>query len=121
MNSDAIFRVLEPPPGGAERFARRLDEIAAERPSPRALALAAAVAGIALVAAILLSRPPSDAPQLLVRETTPPVDVYNSPEFDRLLGRPRQPAELMVTVNTRPATVTELETTNQKIRIYQID
>jgi hypothetical protein len=122
MNTDALFNELEPPPGGAERFAARLDEVAAERPSRRArvLAIAAAAAGIALVTAILVLRP-YDAPQVQIAATPPPVDVYNAPELDRLLGRSTPPAELVVTVNMQMANVTEVETTNQKIRIYQIN
>ena len=123
MNTDALFRELEPPPGGAERFAQRLDEIAAARPSPRAraLAMAAALGAVALVTAILLLRPSDDAPPVLVADAPPAVEVYNAPEFDRLLGRTSPPAELMVTVNMEAASVTELETTNQKVRIYQIN
>ena len=123
MNTDALFKELEPPPGGAERFAQRLDEIAAARPSPRArvLAVAAAVAAVALVTAILLLRQPSDAPPVLVADAPPAVEVYDAPEFDRLLGRSAPPAELMVMVNMEAANVTEIETTNQKVRIYQIN
>jgi len=124
MNTDALFKELEPPPGGAERFARRLDEVAAERPSSRArvLALAATIAGVAVVTAILLLRQPDDASRIKIAATAPPaVDVYNAPELDRLLGRSAVPAELMVTVNMQAANVTELETTNQKVRIYQIN
>jgi len=123
MNTDALFKQLEPPPGGAERFARRLDEISAARPSPRArvLAIAAASAGVALVTAVLLLRQPSDAPAVLVADTPPAVEVYDAPEFDRLLGRSAPPAELMVMVNMEAAAVTEIETTNQNVRIYQIN
>ena len=123
MNTDALFKELEPPPGGAERFAQRLDEIAAERPSrrARALALAAATAGVALVTAVLLLRQPDDAAQVQIAHAPPPVDIYNAPELDRLLGRSTPPAELMVTVNMQAANVTEIETTNQKVRIYQIN
>ena len=123
MNTDALFKELEPPPGGAERFAQRLDEIAAERPSRRArvLALAAATAGVALVTALLLLRQPDDATQVQIANAPSPVDVYNAPELDRLLGRSTPPAELMVTVNMEAANVTEIETTNQKVRIYQIN
>ncbi len=123
MNTDELFRQLEPPPGGAEAFAQRLDEIAAERPSRRArvLATAAAVAAIALVSAILLSRQSDDAPPVRVAEQPPAVDIYNSPELDRLLGRTSQPAELMVMVNMETVNVTPIETTNQKVRIYQIN
>ena len=124
MSTDALFKELEPPPGGAERFAQRLDEVAAEQPSSRArvLAMAAATAGVAIVTAILLLRPPEDASQVEIAATEPPtVDVYNAPELDRLLWRSSVPAELMVTVNMQPANVTEIETTNQKVRIYQIN
>ena len=124
MNTDALFKELEPPPGGTERFARRLDDVAAERPSHRArvLALAAATAGVAIVTAILLLRQPDGASQIEIAATEPPaVDVYNAPELDRLLGRSAVPVELMVTVNMQPANVTELETTSQKVRIYQIN
>ena len=123
MNTDALFRELEPPPGGAERFAQRLDEIAAARPAPRAraFALVAAIAAVAIVTTLLLLRQPSDAPQVLVADAPPTVEVYDSPEFDRLLGRTAPPAELMVMVNTETANVTEIETTNQKVRIYQIN
>jgi hypothetical protein len=123
MNTDGLFKELEPPPGGTDRFARRLDEIAAERPSPRArvLAVAAAGAAVALVTAILLLRPSDEAPPVLIADQPPAVDIYNAPELDRLLGRPSQPAELMVLVNMEAANVTEIETTNQKVRIYQIN
>lgn len=123
MNTDALFKQLEPPPGGAKRFAQRLDEIAAARPSPRArvLAVAAAGAAVALVTAVLLLRQPNDAPPVLVADAPPAVEVYDAPEFDRLLGRSAPPAELMVMVNMEAAAVTEIETTNQKVRIYQIN
>jgi hypothetical protein len=84
------------------------------------LAIAAAAAGVALVTAILLLRP-GDAPQVQIATTPPPVDVFNAPEFDRLLGRSAAPAELVVTVNMEAASVTEIETANQKVRIYQIN
>ncbi len=123
MNIDALFNELAPPPGGAERFAQRLDEIAATRPSFRArvLATAAAVAAVALVTAVLVLRQPDDAPPQPVAAAPPPVEVYGAPEFDRLLGRSSPPAELVVMVNMEAANVTEVETTNQKVRIYQIN
>jgi len=123
MNTEEIFKQLEPPPGGSERFAQRLDEIAAERPSRRArvIAMAAAVASVALVTAVLSLRPTSDDTSVRVADTPPAVDIYNAPELDRLLGRTSQPAELMVMVNKETANVTEIETTNEKVRIYQIN
>jgi hypothetical protein len=118
-----MFKQLEPPPGGAERFARRLDEISVERHSPRGrmVAIAAAIAGVALVAATLLLRQPGVAPPVTTANGRPAVDVYNAPELDRLLGRTAMPAELMVTVNMKTADVTEIESTNQKVRLYQVN
>ena len=123
MNTDALFAELEPPRGGAERFAHRLDEIEAARRSPRArvLGLATAAAAVALVTAILLSRSPNDELPVLVADAPAPVDVYNAREFDRLLGRAAPPAGLLVTVNTEAADITEIASTNQKVRIYQVN
>jgi hypothetical protein len=123
MNTDALFKELEPPPGGAERFAQRLDEVEAERPSlrTRAVALAAAAAAVAILTTVLLLRPADDAAELAVADAPPAVDVYGAPEFDRLLGRPAQPTELTVFVNTEAARVTELTTTSAKVRIYQLN
>jgi hypothetical protein len=122
MNTEELFKELEPPPGGAGAFARRLDEIAAERPAPRVrvLSAAAAIAALAVVTAVLLHQPDEGAPAR-VADAPPAVDIYNAPELDRLLGRPSPPAELMVTVNMETANVTEIETTNEKVRIYQIN
>jgi hypothetical protein len=124
MNTDLLFKELEPPRGGAERFARRLDELATERPSlrTRAVALAAAaVAAIAVVTTVLLLGPAGNAPELAVADAPLAVEVYGAPEFDRLLGRPPRPTELTVLVNTEAARVTELTPTSATVRIYQVN
>lgn len=123
MSTDLLFKQLEPPPGGAERFARRLDEMAAkrQRPGARALGLAATVAAVAVLTSVIWLRSGDKAPQVAVDASSPPVEVYGAPEFDRLLGRASPPAELTVIVNAQTAAVTELATANQKIRVYQID
>ncbi len=126
MNADNLFKQLDPPPGGAERFARRLDEAAAS-PSPaprwRTFALAgAACAAVALIIVVVLRRD-SDSPVMppLVADLQPTPEIYNSPAFDRLLGRPAQFTELTVSRNEQAASVVELETANDKVRIYQIE
>jgi hypothetical protein len=123
MNTDALFRELEPPPGGTDRFARRLDQLAAARLAPRVrwLAVAAAVAAVALVTAIVALRTPRDVPPESVAATPPAVDIYNAPEFDRLLGRSPQPTELTVVLNEEVVAVRPIATTNQKVRIYEIN
>ena len=78
-------------------------------------------AAIALMAALLVLRKPSTEEQVVVADAPPAVDVYNAPELDRLLGRSQQPSQLVVKVNEQSATVTELTTTNEKVRIYQIN
>ncbi len=123
MNDErqGVFAELTPPPGGAERFARRLDEAAhvADAPRWRGFALAGAVgAAVALVVAVVLLREPGDS-------ASPPVaaapEIYDAPEFDRLLGRPTQPTAFAVTLDERTASIVEVETTNEKIRIYEIN
>jgi hypothetical protein len=123
MSTDDLFRPLDPPPGGAERFARRLDELAATSPAPsrRGPALAAAACVVLmLVAAVVWLREPDEA-RPLNAVSQPTIDVYGAPEFDRLLGRTRAPAELTVVVGAEPAAVTQLETGNEKVRIYRIN
>jgi hypothetical protein len=123
MNNErhGLFAELTPPPGGAERFAQRLDETApaADGPRWRGFALAGAVgAAVALVVAVVLLRQPGDS-------ASPPVaaapEIYDAPEFDRLLGRPAQPTEFTVRLDERAASIVEVETTNEKIRIYEIN
>jgi hypothetical protein len=118
---DGLFSELDSPPGGVERFAQRLDEAARTPGAPRWRGLAfagAACAAVALVVAVVLLREPSDS-------TSPPVaaapEIYDAPEFDRLLGRPARPAEFTVTLGERTASVVEVETTNEKVRLYEIN
>ncbi|HJR70489.1 MAG TPA: hypothetical protein VKA43_10650 [Gammaproteobacteria bacterium] len=123
MNDErhGLFTELTPPPGGAERFAKRLDETAqsADAPRRRGFAFAAAAcAAAALVLAVMLLREPGDSASPPVAAAT---EIYDAPEFDRLLGRPSQPAEFTVTLGERTASVVEVETTNEKVRIYEIN
>ena len=123
MNTDGLFKPIDPPPGGTERFARRLDEAASGAPEPprwRGIAMAgAACAAVALVVAVVLLRGPSESPSPSVAAAPP--EIYNSPAFDRLLGRPLQSEPLTAVVNEQPIPVTELESQNSKIRIYQLN
>jgi len=123
MSTENLFRQLDPPPGGAERFARRLDELTATSASPRRRSLglaAAACAALAVLATIVWLQGPQD-PAPVVADSPPAIDVYGAPQFDRLLGRTRQPPELTVVVGTETAAVTQLETANEKVRIYRIN
>jgi hypothetical protein len=76
---------------------------------------------VALVATVILLREPNDSASLPVADSQLTADIYDAPEFDRLLGRPRQTAEVTVTLNEQTASVAEIETANEKVRIYQIN
>lgn len=124
MSVDDLFAKLEPPPGGAERFARRMErELSAAsttRPRRVALATAAVVVLVAVAILVVLARPPS-SPEPSVAELQPVPNIYDAPAFDRLLGRPLQIAELTATIDQQPSTLTALESQNAKVRIYRIN
>lgn len=124
MSSDVrdLFKELEPPQGGPERFAARLDAEMGAAPSVRlrrAFAAGAACAAVALVATLVWLREPADPQPASGAE--PAVDVYNAPELDRLLGRPLRTTELTVMLGEESLPVTQLDTANQKVRIYRIE
>jgi hypothetical protein len=81
--------------------------------------LAGAAAAALVVAVVLLREPGDDVPPVADSQPTP--EIYDSPAFDRLLGRPLQPEQLTAVVNQQAASVTELESHNDKVRIYQVD
>ena len=117
-----LFTELMPPPGGAERFAQRLEQAAAVPIiSLRRVAVFAAAASVvgALVTALVVVRQPNEASPPLA--LGPAVEIYDAPELDRLLGRSARPMGLVVTVNAEAATVTEVATANDKVRIYRVN
>jgi hypothetical protein len=124
MNADDLFEQLEPPPGGAARFALRLDEAAASAVAPkwRPIALAGAVGAVIVAGAltVVLLRAPSEA-VAPVATSQPTPEIYNAPVFDRLLGRPLQAEELTAVVDQQATSVSELESHNDKVRIYQLN
>ena len=119
-----LFTELEPPPGGAARFRQRLDETESSPHASRWRVVAsagAACAMIALTAAVFLLRDPNDSASSSAGPSERTAEIFDAPEFDRLLGRTPRPAELTVTLNEQPASVAEIETTNEKVRIYRIN
>jgi hypothetical protein len=117
-----LFRPLEPPPGGAERFRQRLG--AGDGPRARArswrAAFAASAALVLVVSALLLWVQREPAPETGAPATSS-AEIYDAPQFDRLLGRPVERSAPMVTVNERAVTLAEVRSENEKIRIYTID
>lgn len=121
-DSNGVFRELEPPAGGAERFRRRLEETA--HPWHTVHLRLVAATSIAAVAATLLAifaivRDASDPTAETDPERT--ANIYDAPEFDRLLGRQLGTSGLTVSLNEQPVSLVEMETENHKIRIYRID
>src|SRR5262245_30588329 len=110
---DALFELLEPPPGGVERMRARF----AEQERPR-VGFAVPVFGVAAVAvlAVLIA--------LLPRPEEPPVVVDNSilaaPEPDRLLGRQSAPVPLSVERGDQRVQVEELPSSDPQVRIYRV-
>lgn len=48
-------------------------------------------------------------------------NLYQAAPFDRLLGRPMERTELIVTVDEQALPVSRLDSSNPKIRIYRVD
>jgi hypothetical protein len=118
MNEDrhGLFKQLEPPPGGAERFRARLDAaVERDRAPPWRLAVAVAAGVLVVVGALFVvnnaDRDSGDSAEN---------PVAAAPEFDRLLGRPVERADPAVTLNDQSVTLAAGHSENPKIRIYQI-
>lgn len=116
------FDELEPPPGGAEKLRRRIE--AGGRPravlAPRiALAGMGAAAFVLVIALIALVGGGGVGGGSGERAAV--AEVYEAAEFDRLLGRPIEETELVVTVDEQAVPVAQEEGSNPKIRIYRMD
>jgi hypothetical protein len=118
-----LFRALEPPAGGRERFRQRLARHAAHTNaySRRWVFAGSTITAIAVSAVLLfgilepaVTPDAPDPPDALV------ASVIQAPEFDRLLGRSSAPTDLRVAIDDKPVPVSELASTNAKIRIYEI-
>ncbi len=125
MNAEplGLFEELKPPPGGAERFARRLDELtAAPSAAPARVQVFGAAACLVLAAflASLWIREPAQTPPQLTA-IAPVGDLYGAPALARVLGRTRAPPEQTGVIGTETAAITQLPTANEKVRIYQIN
>ncbi|HEY7671053.1 MAG TPA: hypothetical protein VIC71_02465 [Gammaproteobacteria bacterium] len=111
---DGLFRQLEPPPGGVERFRARLDAAAErDRGPPWRLAVAVAAGLVVVVATLVVLND-------VGRSGSAENRVAAAPEFDRLLGRPLNHVEPAVTLNDQPVILAAVQSDNPKVRIYQI-
>ena len=121
-----LFRELVPPPGGAERFRQRLEEPDdwSRASSGRLLATGGGVAAVVIVALLALWQTdlPEDGREGELEGMFDPqtAEVFQSPEFDRLLGRPMEPLETSVVINDVPVNLTEVPGSSPGIRIYEV-
>jgi hypothetical protein len=116
MNHDLRigFAELEPPPGGAERFRRRLENQADRSASGLVPMTGVGLAGLVLtIAAVGLLQQPENT------HVAAP-GVFEAQEFDRLLGRSVAPGSFSVSINNEPVSYIETPSLNPSVRIYQI-
>jgi hypothetical protein len=135
------FETLDPPPGGAERFRERLEQHAGPAINPsgwlRITGLAASLTVVAVIAVLAFLRLTVDPAQPLTGDSEQPLtgdreqaptggdglparELYQARQFDRLLGRPMQPAKLSVVINDESVAVAEIPSANARVRLYQI-
>ncbi|HEX5047779.1 MAG TPA: hypothetical protein VFX89_11715 [Gammaproteobacteria bacterium] len=110
---DALFELLEPPPGGVERMRSRLAE-------PRRVTVgfgfaAFGVAAVAVLAALIVLLPRAPEPAAIVDNT-----ILAAPELDRLLGRPSAPVPLSVERGDQRVQIEELPSSDPQVRIYRV-
>ena len=108
------FPDIDPPPGGVERFRVQLESPGvASRVSFGHWAAAGGVVAVLAIAAIaVLSLPETAEPETLI--------AFDTPEFDRLLGRPMQKVETTVMIDDEPAAIAPVPAKRAGIRIYEV-
>lgn len=114
---EELFAALEPPPGGAERLRRRMHapERGAAGPRWRFAVATAVVAGLAVVIARWQPEPAAPSPEMAELS-----ELMASHRLDHLLGRDFDPVAVRVRRGSEEATVVEVESTDPKVRIYEI-
>ena len=108
------FPDIEPPPGGAERFRVQLENpgVASRVAVGRWVAAGGVVAVLAIAAIIVLW------PNNVVEPET--AIVFDTPEFDRLLGRPMKQVETTVMIDDEPVNLSAIPVKTPGIRIYEV-
>lgn len=114
LETDQIFRELEPPPGGAARLRAKLNEGDRRRIASWWLG-PAAVAAIAIIALVVFRQAP------VTDQGLEADSLMMAADFDRLLGRDSEPYEFTVRRGAEQIEVSQLETTNPRIRLYSFD
>jgi hypothetical protein len=116
MNTDhgSLFELLEPPSGGVEKLRARLAEAHLGPVGASPLWAFSVLAVVALVA-LLYYLPDAPEPSPLAGPS-----ILEAPEFDRLLGRELLAVPISVQLNQQPVAAEEIESTDPKVRIYEL-
>ena len=109
-----LFREISPPPGGAERFRRRLDDVSEPSRFPVAFTL---VAGVAVIAVVFLMTTSWRRHEIVELQTA---GLYQAAEFDRLLGRSMAREGTTVLIDDERVSLSEIPSASENIRIYEI-
>jgi hypothetical protein len=110
---DALFELLEPPPGGVERMRARLAEPEQARVGFGFAAFG--VAAVAVLAVLIALLPPAPEPAAVVDNA-----ILAAPELDRLLGRESAPVPLSVERGDQRVQIEELPSSDPQVRIYRV-
>jgi hypothetical protein len=110
---DALFELLEPPPGGVERMRARFAELPRSRVGFGMSAFG--VAAVAVLAALVALLPNGPQPPAIADNT-----ILDAPELDRLLGRESAPAPLTVERDDQRVQIEELPSSDPQVRIYRV-
>ena len=118
MNPDdrISFPDIDPPHGGVERFRLQLESPGdASRVAFGRWAAAGGVVAVLAIAAIAVLWLPETA-----ETETETVIAFDTPEFDRLLGRPMQKVETTVVIDDEPAAISAVPAKRAGVRIYEV-
>ena len=108
---NSLFRSLEPPPGGSARMRAKLTAGRRSRSQPLIWAGPAAVAAlVVLVVTAFIQQPEAPQPESLISDVA----------LDRLLRRESDPLEFRVTRGTMPVAFSEIQGSDPKIRLINL-
>ncbi len=113
-NDRISFPDIDPPPGGAERFRMQLENPgdASRAAVGRLAAVGGVIAVLAIAAIAVLRLPDAVEPETAI--------AFDTPEFDRLLGRPMQQVETTARIDDEPVALSAIPVKTPGIRIYEV-
>ena len=108
---------LRPPPGGPERFSRRLRKPGSQFGTRRwQFAMGATL--VAFAVGIGVFNTPGRNGSI---DSNVAKNIYQAEPFDRLLGRPIARNETTVVIDDEDVLLSRVDSSNSKVRIYRVD